>query len=83
MPLMPRYTKSREDACVAAYVAGWRQYDNGDWWRFGTERDALTLHRKPETLGEDDEEPEFGFVVASTPEEALRIDRETFGRRAA
>jgi len=71
-------SEERKSACVAAYVAGWRQDDNGGWWRPGTERDGFTLH----TDDMDPDEEPFGYVLASTPEDALRIDRETFGRAA-
>lgn len=65
-------TQERKDACVTAYGRGWRQDDTGAWWRPGTDRDGLTLHHP-------DDDSEHGYVLASTTEEALRVDRETFG----
>lgn len=68
---------THQEAATAAYVAGWRQNDDGSWWRSGTAKDALTLHHDED----DTDEFPFGTVLASTPEEALRVDRETFGRK--
>lgn len=67
-------TRTHSNACVTAYQNGWRQFDDGSWWRPGTDRDAITLHHP-------DDDSEFGYVLASTPEEAVRVDGETFGRR--
>ena len=72
--------RARPSETLAALDAGWRQFDDGSWWRFGTEADALTLHpNDPEIPGFD---CEFGIVAASSPREALRIDRETIGSSA-
>lgn len=62
---------THENAAVAAYARGWRQTDDGSWWREGTAQDAFTVHHT-------DDESEYGTVIASTPEDAVRIDRETF-----
>ncbi len=61
----------RENACVEAYVRGWRQSDDGSWFRSGTPDDAITLHHP-------DDDSDHGYVLATTPEDAVRIDRETF-----
>lgn len=66
---------ARSPAPVTAYVNGWRQYDDGSWFRAGTEHDAFTCHHD-----DDGDELPFGVVVARSAEEAVRIDRETFGR---
>lgn len=55
--------------------AGWTQEGTNEWTRPGTAQDALTLH-------EANDDSEFGYVLASSPAEALRIDRETFGKKA-
>jgi hypothetical protein len=73
--MMARHAKE----AVQAVVNGWRQDDSGNWMRPGTERDALTLHAKDDSLEGTEYGGEFGYVLASSPKECLRIDRETFG----
>lgn len=50
--------------------SAWRQDRTGTWWRPGTPYDALVVLC--------DAADGNGYVLAGSPEEADRIDRETF-----